>query len=357
MSDYERGATLYRRSVDGRLRFWFMERDGARYRSGYGFEGSEPTFTGWTTAQGKNAGRSNATDPEQQAAMECQYEYSKKRDRGFSDNPDKAGAVSYVKPMLAKTFDRKRVEGQPWIAIQPKLDGIRCIVTAAGAFTRNGKPIVSIPHIMKALASLFVEDPDLVLDGELYNHALRDDFNRITSLVRKQKPTSYDLFEVEHSIRYHIYDIPSASGDYVERHAAIRELVNHRLESPGAVYIQRVGATFVGLPSVEETGEPASDYYARMIDAEHERPAHGPPAPVNTGRCRGVRRRHFHPRSFPVNRQQPHSDFWTGQSPTPEMPEPARWYALVNTARPGSRALRTPELNLVAHSLILLGRR
>jgi uncharacterized protein YegP (UPF0339 family) len=57
------------------------------------------------------------------------------------------------------------------------------------ARTRNGKIIEAIPHITNSLKSFFQANENTILDGELYNHELKDNFNKITSLVRKQKPT------------------------------------------------------------------------------------------------------------------------------------------------------------------------
>ena len=47
---------------------------------------------------------------------------------------------------------------------------------------------------------------DVTLDGELYNHKLRDDFEKIVSLVRKQKPTPEDRLNAQHLIQFHCYD-------------------------------------------------------------------------------------------------------------------------------------------------------
>ena len=38
----------------------------------------------------------------------------------------------------------------------------------------------------------------------------------------------------------------------------------------------------------------------------------------------------------------------------PEPEEPGSWVEVLNTARPGTRPVRTPGVTLVAHSLILL---
>ena len=56
-----------------------------------------------------------------------------------------------------------------------------------------------------------------MLDGELYNHALRDDFEQIISLVRKQKPTDEDRLNAQHLIQYHVYDCIAEGVSYKDR--------------------------------------------------------------------------------------------------------------------------------------------
>ena len=97
---------------------------------------------------------------------------------------------------------------------QPKLDGIRCIVTKDGMFSRNGKEILSAPHIRKQLDKVFKEWPYLVFDGELYADKFANDFNSIVSLVKKTKPTEDDLLESQKNIQYWIYDIPSSNKSH-----------------------------------------------------------------------------------------------------------------------------------------------
>jgi DNA ligase-1 len=73
--------------------------------------------------------------------------------------------------------------------------------------SRNGKPIVSAPHILEALQPFVKNNPDVVLDGELYNHKLKNDFEKIISLVRKTKPTAEDLEESKELVQYWVYDM------------------------------------------------------------------------------------------------------------------------------------------------------
>jgi len=111
-----------------------------------------------------------------------------------------------IQPMLAHKFDRSRVDFTRPVYIQAKLDGVRCVFTKYGAFSRNNKRFMNIDHIEKALKPFFAEQPDVILDGELYNHELKDDFEKIISLVRKQKPTDEDRLEAKNLVQFHVYD-------------------------------------------------------------------------------------------------------------------------------------------------------
>jgi DNA ligase-1 len=111
-----------------------------------------------------------------------------------------------IKPMLAYKVDKKPVDWSEKVFIQPKLDGVRCIFTKDGAYSRTGKEFKNLAHIKYDLTDFFRKHPDIVLDGELYNHALKNDFEKIISLVRKQKPTDQDACDAENLVQYHVYD-------------------------------------------------------------------------------------------------------------------------------------------------------
>ena len=110
-----------------------------------------------------------------------------------------------IKPMLAHKYNPDKFQYPGYI--QPKLDGVRCIFTKDGAFSRTGKKFKNVEHIEKALHSFFFENPNVMLDGELYNHDLKDDFEKIISLVRKTKPTDEHKAEAAKLVQYHIYDL------------------------------------------------------------------------------------------------------------------------------------------------------
>jgi DNA ligase-1 len=94
---------------------------------------------------------------------------------------------------------------------------VRCIFTKDGAYSRTGKQFHNLRHIELRLKNFFEWHPFTVLDGELYNHALRDDFEQIISLVRKQKPTDEDRRNAQHLIQYHVYDTIAGGPNYNDR--------------------------------------------------------------------------------------------------------------------------------------------
>ena len=128
-----------------------------------------------------------------------------------------------MKPMLAHKFDDSRVDWSQPVYIQPKLDGVRCLFTKDGAYSRTGKKFMNLAHIELALIPFFEQQPDVVLDGELYNHKLKRDFEKIISLVRKQKPTADDRLNAQHLVQFHVYDY--IDGNYDNYKTRMQNLV------------------------------------------------------------------------------------------------------------------------------------
>ena len=128
------------------------------------------------------------------------------------------------KPMLAYPVSAKPIDYSKPTFIQPKLDGVRCVIQlelvehgsdeyasgfgmAVKAYSRTGKEWKNINHILEQLKPFFKKFPHIILDGELYNHDLRDNFEKIISLVRKTKPTDEDRLEASKLTQFHCYDI------------------------------------------------------------------------------------------------------------------------------------------------------
>ena len=132
------------------------------------------------------------------------------------------------KPMLAYPVSDKPIDYTKPVFMQPKLDGVRCLIQyerrtqpredVVVAYSRTGKEWKNINHILQSLVPFFQANPNVILDGELYNHALRDDFEKIISCVRKQKPTDVDRAESRRLVQFHCYDIVDETMTFDERY-------------------------------------------------------------------------------------------------------------------------------------------
>ena len=83
--------------------------------------------------------------------------------------------------MLAYPVSDKPIDYKSVVYMQPKLDGVRCLIQArikrhiltpdlndieVKAYSRNGKEWKNIDHILEELVPFFTKHPDVVLDGE-----------------------------------------------------------------------------------------------------------------------------------------------------------------------------------------------
>jgi ATP-dependent DNA ligase len=99
-------------------------------------------------------------------------------------------------PMLAQEY--KGIPDFPGYAFQPKLDGIRCILSRDGLLSRKNRFISSCPHLELYLPRI----PDgIKLDGELY--IPNTPFNVIESYVMRNTPDPKVSLEIE----FHVFDI------------------------------------------------------------------------------------------------------------------------------------------------------
>ena len=152
------------------------------------------------------------------------------------------------KPMLAYPVSDKPINYDDKIFIQPKLDGVRCVIQyekvdlnfdtklnsgyEVKAYSRTGKEWKNIDHILFNLKPWFALNPNVILDGELYNHDFRDDFESIISMVRKTKPTDEDRSISAENVQFHCYDIIDETKTFEERMNFITQTVprNHTIK-------------------------------------------------------------------------------------------------------------------------------
>jgi len=142
-------------------------------------------------------------------------------------------------PMLAYPVSDKPIDYNKPVFIQPKLDGVRCTIQyerrvrpredVVVAYSRTGKEWKNIQHILFNLKPWFQLNPNVILDGELYNHDFRDDFESIISMVRKTKPTDEDRSISAENVQFHCYDIIDETMPFEQRNDFITQAVprNH----------------------------------------------------------------------------------------------------------------------------------
>ena len=219
---------LFKKSSQGKIEMWGVEveimGDGTcRVLSSYGEIGGKLQTTFDIIREGKNIGKKNETTVVQQAQAEALSKWEKKKKKGYVESLEAAQAGEVddlieggIEPMLAQSFDKHADKIVYPCLAQPKLDGIRCIAIKKGnevtLWSRTRKRITSCPHIEDAIKLDFAHVANITLDGELYNHNLKHDFEKIVSAVRKEDPSPESQL-----IEYHIYDMVDTQFTTKER--------------------------------------------------------------------------------------------------------------------------------------------
>jgi len=111
------------------------------------------------------------------------YEKALARAQTMWNNENMKG--TQILPMLANKWeDRKKYISAPFY-VQPKLDGVRLLVSNKGCFSRTGKPVKGVDHLSKGLKE------GEWLDGECYDPDMS--FEDITSAF-KTNPMSLKFY-------------------------------------------------------------------------------------------------------------------------------------------------------------------
>ena len=262
---------LYKIDRKEGIRVWWVEYTEEAYRTCSGLLDGKIVESGWIYPREKNVGRANSTTVAEQVVAEVQSKYEARMYQGkYHPSIEEArGGAKFIECMLAEKFNPKKSNNYPYYS-QPKLDGVRCVVSEDVMQTRNGKMFFSSPHIREALDSFFEEFPDYILDGELYNHALKNDFEKIISLARKTKPKPEDLQESASMVEYHVYDVITPDPmTYEERMNFLQEKVLDRFNM-----IHVVPAFIVN--NLEEAEEKLGEYLESGYEGQMLRKSESP---------------------------------------------------------------------------------
>ena len=156
----------------------------------------------------KNVGKSNETTGALQAIAELSSIVTKKLREGYFKTIEEASNNKVLLPMLAKTADLSTLVYP--VFIQPKLDGMRMLAFGSHKISRKNKEIETMGHINT------LDIGGHTLDGELYAHGLS--FQENMKLIKKVTKDSVN-------VKYHVYDLPSATGGFASRYAQLSEVV------------------------------------------------------------------------------------------------------------------------------------
>lgn len=211
--------TLYRKNVNS-VGFWSIWGEG------------DTVFIEHATVLGGSPVRHTETVPcgkqgrslSEQVQSRISSRISRMLDKGYKptieeaqQNSDK-NQLGLLRPMLAHPI--ARVNNIDWrgAVMQKKLNGHRCLITRQGteviAYSRLGKPIPAIKHILKVVGPRIPDGE--TIDGELYAHGVP--LQTIASWVKAEQPETSLVSFVG-------YDLV-ADEPYTDRHSELVGMIH-----------------------------------------------------------------------------------------------------------------------------------
>jgi hypothetical protein len=172
---------------------------------------TEPTII--TT--GKNINKKNETTILTQSLIHMRNLYLKKEKSGYHTKLDNENKID-IYPMALQVYSKYKKHIKYPCYIQPKLDGIRLVAK----YTNNDIELLSrrlniftgFDFIKNEILILLKDNPELILDGELYNHDLN--LQNISGIVRNEKNN-----DNKNKLQYYIFDafIPNNNQSFEDR--------------------------------------------------------------------------------------------------------------------------------------------
>lgn len=205
--------TLFGRASAGGVKIWNIRVEEVSKTLSHiiidhGAEGGKQQSTTRKVTEGKNLGKANETTPLEQALAEAQSLWAKKQDKGYTLSKTAVSGkeeATTLLPMLAHKFNERK-HNLVWPAfVQPKLNGIRCLIKREGDtitfHSRGNKTFMTLGHLVKDALAI-MNDGD-ILDGELYSHEGLS-LQEIGSLVKND--SNPDIARVEKYLQFWNYD-------------------------------------------------------------------------------------------------------------------------------------------------------
>lgn len=210
--------TLYKQSSKAKTIEWTIETEDGKYRAIHGQTDGKKIIDEWTYCEPKNIGKANATTAIQQAEKEAEAKFQDKKKGQYRETVSESKvSAERFEVMLAEEFIEFEEDIEYPAVVQPKLDGIRCYSKGGKLTSREHNEFVSCPHISDFLTK-HVPAP-YILDGELYNHEYKSDFDSLVSLIKRENVSEKSLGQTAEKVQYWLYDYESSQPNYTDRDA------------------------------------------------------------------------------------------------------------------------------------------
>jgi len=214
-----------------------------------------------TIREGKNIGKANETSAYEQAVLEAESKWKSQLDKNYTEMMPSLDAKIELKllPMLAQKY-KERKHHLVWPAyIQPKLNGVRCLVERKGDtinfWSRKSKLYKNFNLYMEQEFLSFMKDGD-ILDGEMYNHG-DVTFQELMSLIKDEKTP--DLESLKKYVKFWCYDRPCGTLGFSSRY------IKHRYDIPNGLNYLRLVDTFP-----VKNGIDVDKYHGQFMEAGYE---------------------------------------------------------------------------------------
>ena len=191
--------------------------------------------------EGKNRGKKNETSAFEQCVLETDKKHRDKIEKeGYSTSLETKAAALLAKkifPMLANKYEPAAASSKRTgivfpCYVQPKLDGLRCVISAGkdGDLVSAGQPVyqsrtggifTTLQHLTPEISEILHRCPGIVLDGELYTKEIP--FEELAGIIKKKSISSDEDRAKIREVQYHIYDLIVPDTPFQERLSLIHQ--------------------------------------------------------------------------------------------------------------------------------------
>jgi hypothetical protein len=177
---------------------------------------------------GKNINKSNETSIFTQSLIYMRNLYLKKLKSGYNLEYNDIN-TNTIYPMALHVYEKNKKHIEYPCYIQPKLDGVRVITQYNNdtykLLSRRLNEYIGFESIIDEIKILLHDNPNIILDGELYNHKLS--LQEISGIVRNENLENNN----KDNIKFYIFDIIDNTLSFQERYKILVDLFkNHNFK-------------------------------------------------------------------------------------------------------------------------------